>query len=150
MSVTKLSLIGLGVFLLGGGLYFVLIRPSATKVFEGDNEVSEEPSQEVSPSPAASEMPAATTFIEVLPADCADECSTLQSSPDQYAYCQSVCGLSPDPAALMPKPSDPNLSQNLERKNEAIQGSNLNKCGEITDTNLRKACEVRVTEDLLE
>lgn len=150
MNVSKLSLIGLVVAVLGVSVYWLFFKQGEVTVFEREDELSEAPLEETSLPPNASEAPATSTFLEILPADCQNECISFQTVPDQYVYCQNVCGLSADPATPTPKPTDPNLSQNIERKNAAIKESNLSKCGEITDANLRKACEVRVTEDLLE
>ena len=149
MSVTKLSLIGLGLMVLGVGMYGWLRPEKEATVFEQKEGSEEEAGKTTSVPNTQVPPPASTTYVEILPKDCANECRAFQPSPDQYAYCQSVCGLSPDPATPAPKPSDPNLSQNLERKNEAIRASNLNKCGEMNDTDLRNASEVRVIEILL-
>ncbi len=95
-----------------------------------------------------------TVFNELsVPIDCSNECTAFPQASDQYTYCRSVCGLSPvDPDhPELPSPSiDPSLDQMIRQKDEAIKNRDLAACRTIPDDNLRTACEVRVTEDLLE
>lgn len=84
--------------------------------------------------------------------DCSDECIAFKQDLNRYTYCRSVCGLSLTEAeSLVPvQPTDPELKQDLARKDQAVKEHNLAGCEEITDESLRKSCQVRVTEDLLE
>ncbi len=135
--------------LLGGSTYFFLVNKPEAAVFEQeDNLFEEEPSTSSVPSPED----ATTHFAEILPEDCTNECSTFQSSPDQYVYCRSVCGL---PLTSLEnsspvQPTDSSLEKDLQQKNTAIKENDLSKCEAIKDTQLKKSCQVRVTEDLLE
>lgn len=95
-----------------------------------------------------------TAFGEIsVPTDCSNECALFPEQSDQYAYCRSVCGLSPiDPEKpeASRSPVDPSLEAMIRQKDEAIRLRDITLCQKIADSNLRTACEVRVTEDLLE
>lgn len=134
-----------------GGIIFLTLQQEGGTVFEQKNQenklesTKEDPSEEtVTPTSTS------PSFVEILPIDCTNECTAFETSPDQYVYCQNVCGLSPDPATSAPTLTDPNLSKDIEQKDTAIKEGNLSGCDAITDKSLRKACQVRVTEDLLE
>ena len=134
-----------------GGIIFLTLQQEGGTVFEQKNQenklesTKEDPSEETITPTSAS-----PSFVEILPIDCTNECAAFETSPDQYVYCQNVCGLSPDPATSTPTLTDPNLSKDLEQKDTAIKEGNLSGCDTITDSTLRKTCQVRVTEDLLE
>lgn len=95
-----------------------------------------------------------TSFSELsVPTDCSNECVAFPKSSDQYAYCRSVCGLSPvesEMPVVPQSPTNPSLERMIQQKETAVQKSDLALCQTIADENLRTACVVRVTEDLLE
>lgn len=135
--------------LLGGSVYFFLMNKPEAAVFEQEENLLEEDFSESTILPSEEATP---RFTEVLSEDCMKECSTFQSLPDQYVYCRSVCGL---PLTALEnsspvQPADSNLEKDLQQKNTAIKESDLSKCEAIKDTQLKKSCQVRVTEDLLE
>lgn len=151
MHRPTLWLVLIGFLTLGGVTYFLLSQREGGIIFEQNNQgneiesVEEEFSKETT-TPAL--LP--QSLVEILPTDCANECAAFQASPDQYVYCQNVCGLSPNPSASTPKLTDQKLSQDIDKKEAAIKEGNLSGCDAITDSTLRKTCQVRVTEDLLE
>lgn len=153
MNLVKLLLIGLGLLLLAAGVYFLVIRESEQTVFEQIPDTEEAhpglaPPQTTLPTDKTS-LP---TPLEIMPEDCTKECAPFPVNSDPYIYCRSVCGLplsSPD-TSTETKATDPALSKAIQQKDEAIKNRDLSQCNEITDANLRKACQVRVTEDLLE
>lgn len=153
MRRLALWLILISFLALGGIVYFFLLQKEGGIIFEQNSPTSDTfDTQSIDNSfqTPTSQTPLPTTFVEILPADCTNECTTFQASPDQYVYCQNVCGLSPDPSASTPKLTDPKLSQDIDKKEAAIKEGNLSGCDTITDSTLRKTCQVRVTEDLLE
>lgn len=90
-------------------------------------------------------------FLELLPDDCPTECERYLEKPEALGYCRSVCGLTggeeaPSPASLVTE----SVQSDLELKKEAEEKLDLSLCAKIRDAALRKACEVRVTEDVLE
>lgn len=140
-----------GLLLFGLAFVFFFSHRENTAVFEQADTLSE-----TSPSVQSTQTPDSPTtspesFVEILPEDCNKECSTFQTSPDQYNYCRNVCGFSTSdsPVPITP-PKDTKLRQDIEQKDTAIKEGNLSGCEAITDSNLRKACQVRVTEDLLD
>ncbi len=147
--IAKLFLAVAVLTLLAGSIYFFLMDKPEVAVFEQEEDLLEEDSSE-SGVPFPEDV--TTHFAEILPEDCTNECSTFQSSPDQYVYCRSVCGL---PLTTLEnsspvQPTDSSLEKDLQQKNTAIKESDLSKCEAIKDTQLKKSCQVRVTEDLLE
>lgn len=85
------------------------------------------------------------------PIDCRNECTDFEGDTERHDYCRTVCGLSIEEGTLQtPVSGDPTLSEDYRLRDAAIKNRSLGTCGEISDTNLRKSCEVRVTEDLLE
>lgn len=94
----------------------------------------------------------ATIPQTALPFDCSDECLSLKQDADRYTYCRSVCGFSlTDPTSgTAVKPTNPSLEQDIERKDTAIKNRDLAACESITDEQIKKSCQIRVTEDLLE
>lgn len=152
MSFTKLSWVGLGFILLSAGVYFVFIHQPDQTVFEQSSETSEADPKTLTPQTSLPTNQTPSTFLEVLPTDCSQECTNFALTTDQYAYCRSVCGLplTPPDETTEVKTTDPALSKAIQQKDEAIKNQDLSQCNNITDTNLRKACQVRITEDLLE
>lgn len=132
------------------GWVFTSVRPSP-------DTVSQEYGNEQSRPTEGSGMPfdsSGTVFGEIsVPTDCSNECALFPERSDQQAYCRSVCGLSPidpgKPEALR-SPAEQSLEEMIRQKDEAIRSRDLALCRKIADKNLRTACEVRVTEDLLE
>lgn len=132
------------------GWVFTSVRPSPDTV---SKEYSHEPTRPAE----GSGMPfdsSGTVFGEIsVPTDCSNECALFPERSDQQAYCRSVCGLSPiDPGKpeVLQSPAEQSLEEMIRQKDEAIRSRDLALCRKIADKNLRTACEVRVTEDLLE
>lgn len=150
MGWTKLLLIGLGLTILGFGAYLFFAPNQAATVFESEEKEEELSELTEDSSPVLPETSSSPPLIEILKEDCDQECANFRESADQYTYCRSICGLSAEPLSPTPQPTDPNLSKDIERKHEAIKESNLSKCETIADPSLRKSCQTRVTEDLLE
>lgn len=143
LGITSLLLVGVG-------MYWFLSQEPAVIFMERVNESAIEMPEIINHPQASSEASPTPAFIEIQLRDCTNECSTFQHSPDQYVYCQNICGLSPDPTLPAPQPNDSILSKDIQQKNMAIKESDLVGCEAITEAALRKTCQVRVTEDLLE
>jgi hypothetical protein len=92
------------------------------------------------------------TFLDIAPqTDCTNDCQEYQSDQEKYNYCRSVCGFTvEDGVVKLPTSNDPVLSQDYQTKEAAISEKNIEKCGEIKDGNIKKTCQARVTEDMLD
>lgn len=91
--------------------------------------------------------PSESAFLEILPNDCQNECTSFSLEKEKERYCRNVCGLAVENNDVT---LDAPYQESLERKDTAIRNRDLGACSDIVDANLRKSCEVRVTEDLLE
>lgn len=148
MARPHLSLLFLFVCLIGIILFWlVFLRQPAPLIFENSVPAPEESPQQN--DRAATDAPPA--FVDVTEEECTQECASFVKSEEQYYYCRNVCGFSLDSEALLSAPdAHSSLSAQYQLKEEAIKEKNLGTCADIEDANLRKSCEVRITEDLLE
>ncbi len=151
MNRFRFLLIVLVIISLGGAIIFLLSGEKTVTLDSSawtDSEASlEDPVSRSESFPPAAETEAEGVFLEILPVDCENECALFLSEKDKERYCRNVCGLTAennDTASAAP------YQESVERKNAAIKNKDLGACSDITDANLRKSCEVRVTEDLLE
>lgn len=153
MSRFRFTLIILLLATLGGSAVF-LLTGKKTVTLDSDHWTENEtlPTDSVlrpESSLSTDETAPGGAFLEILPSDCQNECSVFSSQPDKERYCRNVCGLTtdaPDSGSASPAP----YQESIEQKDAAIKNRDLGACSEIKDVNLRKSCEVRVTEDLLE
>lgn len=150
MQRRTIWIIGFLAFIFCGMVVFFLFSKNQTSViFEQttDQEVlppnRDTPTHHVDTPQVANQV-----FREILPTDCTNECQVFEKSPDEYVYCQNVCGLTPvhPPTAI----TNQSLEQDIQQKNTAIREGNLSGCETIKDAALRKNCQVRITEDFLE
>ena len=153
MQRRTMWIIGFLAFILCGIVAFFLFSKNQTSViFEQatDQEVLS-PGGDTSTHHIDTPQVSDQVFREILPTDCANECQTFENSPNEYVYCQNVCGLTPaNPSNLPTSIANQSLEQDIQQKNTAIQEGDLSNCETIKDAALRKNCQVRITEDLLE
>lgn len=152
MSRFRFILIILLVTSLGGAIVFELSGKKTVTLDSTqwtENKVSpEDPALRPEFPLSADETEPGSTFLEILPSDCQNECTSFVSEPDKERYCRNVCGLATETPGDDSDSTVP-YQESIERKDAAIKNQDLGACSEIKDTNLRKSCEVRVTEDLL-
>jgi hypothetical protein len=93
--------------------------------------------------------------ITIASIDCDTECSRYKNQ--ELNYCEQICGIS----SLYEQSYESNDSslncekeKGLQRdyclKDLAIEKENFKTCDQISDSGLKKACQNRITEDLLE
>lgn len=91
----------------------------------------------------------ATMFANITPEHCRTNCNAFSSDLKFFEYCQEVCGLRP-----VTKNSDCEKEKDLYKdycfKNMAIAKSDMNVCSQVVDAGIRKACQNRIAEDLVE
>lgn len=146
-----LLMVLLFVFISGGLLFLSLPSGENSLRFTQDKTVTDEmdtSEESENPSPSVPDREPSSVFIEILPSDCANECTAFTHESEKFRYCQSVCGFSPAETGTSTKTNP--YQKSIEQRDAAIKNKDLSACSDISDTNLRKSCEVRVTEDMLE
>ena len=90
-----------------------------------------------------------TVQLEITKEHCDSQCEFFTHDPTNFKYCSEVFGISP-----IENISDCKDKKDLERdycqKDLAITKMNVSLCDPITDANIRKTCQKRINEDLLE
>lgn len=91
-------------------------------------------------------------FLDVSKSDCNNNCKDF-SDPEDRKYCVQVCGLEPIKKETKKKKDCSDL-QDLEKdycfKDLAINKNDIKTCSEIEDTDIKKVCQNRITQNLLE
>lgn len=88
---------------------------------------------------------------DVQKTDCDSNCVNFKSSPDNFKYCQEVCGDRP----VSSKDSESQCEElsGLEKdscwRDLAVSKKDFSICDKIEDAKLKKVCKNRVTEELL-
>lgn len=112
----------------------------ATSADEEDKILKEEESEEFQEG----------SLLNVTREDCEDECETYEEA-DDLKYCQQVCGLN---KAQDNQKSDCESLSGVEKdyclKNQAIDQNSLSICEKISDKKIKKTCQNRIAEDLLD
>ena len=149
----RILLLILLLIVLVGGVIFLLSSQSrdASFRFTQDSSVTENRDTEEAEGntiPITPEDASHSVFTEILPSDCSNECVNFQGEDEKFRYCQSVCGFSSSENGVSTEA--PAYQKSVEQREAAIKNKDLSACSEIKDANLRKSCEVRVTEDMLE
>jgi hypothetical protein len=94
--------------------------------------------------------------IEVAPKDCDNDCSRFKKS-DEKEYCQEICGTetffedaSDSGGSSNDCTSEKGVQKDYCLKDIAVGNKDFKACEEIADTNIKKSCKSRITEDLIE
>lgn len=108
--------------------------------------------KDISPIPEEAPVEEERTFIDIAPqTDCSNDCQEHQGDQEKYDYCRTVCGFTIEDGVVKPPTStDPELSQDYQKKDTAVNEKDIQKCQDINDENIKKTCRARVTEDMLE
>jgi len=91
------------------------------------------------------------SFLHITPAVCDSQCKPFADNNKDLQYCQEVCGLAP---LSIPKNGTCDNLKALEKdyclKNLAVSKKNMPICDQIQDSGIKKTCQNRITEDLLQ
>lgn len=94
--------------------------------------------------------------IEVKPADCDKDCSRFKKD-NEKEYCQEICGTTSyfeDAEEEGGSSDDCNDEKGVQKdyclKDIAVGNNDFKACEEISDKNIKKSCQNRITEDILE
>lgn len=98
--------------------------------------------------------------IKINPSDCDNECSRFEEDSDEQQYCEQVCGISDlyiydgGEEKSEDEATDCSGKTGIKKdyciKDLAIENGDFKTCDEINDANIKKTCQNRITEDLLE
>lgn len=96
--------------------------------------------------------------LTVLSSDCDNECQRFEGSEKELDYCQQACGISEiyeNPyESEEGEPIGCEARSGLERdycfKDLAVYEEEFSICEKISDKGIKKACQDRITEDILE
>ena len=91
-------------------------------------------------------------FLDVSKSDCDNNCNDFSDKED-LKYCQQVCGITGIKKDVKEKKGCDAL-EGLEKdyclKDLAINKRDIKICGEIEDTDIKKVCQNRITQDFLD
>ncbi len=90
-------------------------------------------------------------LVSITSEHCNSECKAFESNFEFLEYCQQVCGISP---AKEVSASDCEAKKDLARdycfKDLAIIKKDFSLCEKIKDSNVKKTCKNRITQDIIE
>lgn len=94
------------------------------------------------------------SFLDVTTKNCDNQCKDF-NDPEDFKYCQNVCGLIPIPKEEIIKTTkceliDDSLEADYCFKNQAISKNDIKICKKILDINIKKTCTNRFLEDILD
>jgi hypothetical protein len=96
-------------------------------------------------------VPAKDSYLSITSADCDSQCEFFKDNQQSLEYCNQVCGLTSQTEATK---KDCNELSNIEKdyciKDEAVSKKDLALCDKIKDSNIKKTCQDRITEDIIE
>jgi hypothetical protein len=94
--------------------------------------------------------------ITVTSKDCDNECKKFEKD-NELEYCQEICGIttyfedSNDEGGETSECDDANgIQKDYCLKDIAVGNKDFNACEEIRDSNIKKACKNRISEDIME
>ena len=82
--------------------------------------------------------------------DCDNECDQYKSDSKKLSYCQQVCGLKKSQAPADSCDNKTGLEKDYCFKDKAISQQDFEICEKIKDTTIKKTCQNRIAEELLE
>ncbi|EKE12098.1 MAG: hypothetical protein ACD_14C00019G0001 [uncultured bacterium] len=91
----------------------------------------------------------ADTFVQVLPADCKNECKNFQIEED-IAYCKQICGLTAPKKQAAGCDALDDLEKDYCLKDQAITKTDPKICEKIEDAGIKKSCKNRLIEDIVD
>lgn len=118
------------------------------------SKTSSETNSEKDPSPedyfpAIIPEPLPGGFRDVSIRECSNECRDF-AVKEELTYCQEVCGLKAPSEKDQACDTLKDLKQDYCFKDEAISKKDLVLCDKVSDPNIKKTCQNRVTEDIFD
>ncbi len=82
--------------------------------------------------------------------DCENECENYKDNSEKLLYCREVCGLKKPKAPADSCDDKTGLEKDYCLKDKAIGEQNFETCENISDAAIKKTCQNRIAEELLE
>ncbi|MEA2007314.1 MAG: hypothetical protein U9O20_04110 [Patescibacteria group bacterium] len=87
----------------------------------------------------------------ILASDCDNECEDWEDDKEEFEICQEICGLRDDSDDSNDDCDDlEDIEADICYRRKAIDEKDFSICKKIDDDSLRKNCENRVTEEILD
>lgn len=80
---------------------------------------------------------------------CNDNCKAFATDLDIFEYCEKVCGISPD-KKVSNCDGEKEIQKDYCLKDLAVSKKDASICSKINDINVRKTCNNRLMEEILE
>lgn len=113
-----------------------------------DSAADEEDASEISEEKSAEEFAKEDAFLDITRENCENDCKGFEDQEDTD-YCKQVCGL-----VVLEKKENCDGLEDLEKdyclKDLAISKTDTKICKKIDDKNIRKTCENRIMEDIVD
>lgn len=165
----KKKLLLAAIILVSGSLIYFVYPILKNRYFESatreiiNNNISsekgmgiEDPNQENSENNGQEKKNTVAPNIEVSPKDCDNDCSKYKKSSEKE-YCQEICGTKTffedaeeSGGSSGDCASEKGIQKDYCLKDIAVGNKDFKTCNEISDKNIKKSCQNRITEDLLE
>jgi len=87
-------------------------------------------------------------FLEITKNDCDSKCENFKSDADELEYCREICGFTTKKAADSCGELE-GLEEDYCLKDLAISKKDFKICDQIGDSGIKKSCQNRVTEEIL-
>lgn len=116
-----------------------------------NQKIKDEPTDQVNipNNETASKIDATGTLPNINATDCDNECQNFKDNAKNLTYCQEVCGLTP-----IKNDTDCANKTGLEKdyclKDLGIAKKDFKLCDQIQDVGIKKTCQNRITEDIIE
>ncbi len=128
-------------------------NPSLTGTTASSTDAVSDESEDDSDTEASKTTPD-ESFLDVTTKNCDNQCKDF-SDPEDFKYCQNVCGLIPMPKEEIIKTTKCELIEDsLEAdycfKNQALGKNDIKICKNILDISIKKTCTNRFLEDILD
>lgn len=87
-------------------------------------------------------------FLEITKNDCDNKCENFKSDANELEYCREICGIATKKAAGSCGDLE-GLEEDYCLKELAISKRDFKICEQIGDLGIKKSCQNRVTEEIL-
>lgn len=119
------------------------------KIKPGEISEEEEQADAVSDQPVEEEVEL-QEIPNISDGDCDNECENYKDSGEKLLYCQEVCGLKKPKAPADSCDDKSGLEKDYCLKDKAINEQDFEICEKISDATIKKTCQNRIAEELLD
>ncbi|HRZ95251.1 MAG TPA: hypothetical protein P5262_01645 [Candidatus Moranbacteria bacterium] len=164
--MNKKLLLAAVILALGGLVYFVypaaknfFLKGATKKIINNNSTQNSEEAENNEKQNSDSENNGQETVapkVEFAPKDCDNNCSRFKKDSEKE-YCQEICGTKTffedaeeEGGSSGDCASEKGVQKDYCLKDIAVGNKDYKTCNEIKDANIKKSCQNRITEDILE